>query len=116
MPTTTRGFPKHARRQVAAPYPCSAAHDEDVLTTLVVQRLAVETAVERLQLEPRDVDEPEPFVLGRPPQGAGGAAVERDIDPSVSHRIPDRVGLRFLQAPPIERRREPRVKREGVPC
>ena len=49
----------------------SAAGDEHVLAAAVGERRPVEVAVERLELEPRDVDEPEPLVLGRPPQRAG---------------------------------------------
>jgi hypothetical protein len=44
------------------------AGDEHVLPAVVGERLTGEAAVEGLQFETGDVDEPEPLVLGRPPQ------------------------------------------------
>ena len=41
-----------------------AAGHEDVLVAVVVERFAGESAVETFQLEARDVEEPQPFVLG----------------------------------------------------
>src|SRR5207302_2717634 len=65
--------------------------DEHVLAALVAERLAREAAVERLDLEPRDVEEPEPLVLRRPPEGARRAVVQDDVDAVVADRVPDRV-------------------------
>src|SRR5712691_12308109 len=70
----------------------SAAGDEDVFAAVVVERLSVEATEESLELKPRDIEEPEPFVLGCPPQQAGGAVVERDVDSVVADRVPNRVG------------------------
>jgi hypothetical protein len=35
---------------------------------VIVERLSGEAAVERLQFQASDIEEPEPLVLGRPPQ------------------------------------------------
>jgi hypothetical protein len=51
------------------------------------ERLAGEAAVERLHLEAGDIEKPEPFVLGCPPQRAGGAVVERAGSSIVSSRM-----------------------------
>jgi hypothetical protein len=41
---------------------------EDVFTTVVVERFARESAVESFEAQARDVEEPQPFVLGGPPK------------------------------------------------
>lgn len=46
----------------------SATGDEHVLSAVVLERLATEAAIERLELKAGDIKGPEPFVLGCPPQ------------------------------------------------
>jgi hypothetical protein len=58
----------------------AAACDEHVLPAFVVRWRALEVAVERLELEPRDVDEAEPLILRCPPERTGGAGLECDVD------------------------------------
>src|SRR5712691_2397226 len=94
----------------------SAAGDEDVFAAVVVDRLSVEATEESLELEPRYIEEPEPFVLGCPPQRAGGAVVERDVDSVVADRVPNRVGQRFVLVLSVQPGRELMIEREGVPC
>jgi len=67
------------------------AGDEHVFLAVVGDRFVGEAAVQVLQFEAGDVDEPEPLVLGCPPQAAGRAAVEDDVDTVVADRLPDRV-------------------------
>jgi len=45
----------------------------------------------RIHFEASHVEEPEPLVLGGPPKGARGAAVERHVDPVVADGVPVRV-------------------------
>src|SRR4051812_11890801 len=64
----------------------SPAH-EDVLAAVFGEGLAGEPAVQRLQMEPGDVEQAEPFVLGRPPERACLAAVEDEVDPIVADGV-----------------------------
>ena len=45
-----------------------ASGHEDVLWAVVVERFAGESAVESFQPQARDVEEPQPFVFGCPPE------------------------------------------------
>ena len=45
-----------------------ASGHEDVLAAVVVERFAGESAVESFQPQARDVEEPQPFVFGCPPE------------------------------------------------
>ncbi len=45
--------------------------DEDVLAAVVVERFPVESAIESFEVQARDVEESQPFVLGCPPERAG---------------------------------------------
>jgi hypothetical protein len=47
------------------------AGHEDVLVAVVVERLTGESAIESFQPQARDVEEPQPFVLGCPPERTG---------------------------------------------
>ena len=69
------GWPLPASRRAPSSGACtadedvgSAVGDEDVFAAVVVERLSVEATEESLELEPRYIEEPEPFVLGCPPQ------------------------------------------------
>jgi hypothetical protein len=57
--------------------------------------------VERLDLEAGHVDEPEPLVLGRPPQRARAAVVERDVDAVVANGVADGVGDGLVLVGPV---------------
>lgn len=65
-----------------------AAGDEYVFAAVVRERLAGESSIERLQAQTRDVDQPEPLVLLRPPERAGPAGIKRKVDPVVARRPP----------------------------
>jgi len=70
----------------------SRASDEHVFPAIVSKRLSCEATVERFQLETGNVDEPEPLVLGCPPERARRAIVECQVDPIVPYGIPDGMG------------------------
>jgi len=74
-----------------------------------------EAAVQRLHLEPGDVEKAEPFVLRRPPQRTLRTVVTGDVDPVLAHRVPERVRHRFLLALAIEVRGDVVVEGQGVP-
>jgi hypothetical protein len=70
-------FAHHRLRQCAgmSPWRCGdgqverlASGHEDVLWAVVVERFAGESAVESFQPQARDVEEPQPFVFGCPPE------------------------------------------------
>ena len=73
--------------------PSSRASDEHIFPAIVSKRLPCEAAVERFQLETGDIEEPEPLVLGCPPEGALRAIVEGQVDPIVAYGIPDSKGV-----------------------
>ena len=95
--------------------PRSAAGDEDVFAALVVERLPVEATEENLEFESRDIEQPEPFVLGRPPERAGAAFIERDVDPVVADGVADSVRNGVVLMPPVQPGRYPVIEREGIP-
>src|SRR5918994_539881 len=92
------------------------AGDEDELAALVVERTAVEPAVERLRLEPGDVDQAQPLVPRRPPEGARVSRVEHDVDTAVADRVANCVRDRLVLSLPVQASRDRVVEREGVPC
>src|SRR6266480_7972743 len=67
---------------------------EDVLTAVVVERLPGESAVESFQPQARDVEEPQPFVLGRPPERTGSTIVQGDVDSVIADAVVARVRQR----------------------
>jgi Winged helix DNA-binding domain len=67
---------------------------EDVLTAVVVERFAGESAVESLEAEARDVEEPQPLVLGCPPERTGSTLVQGDVDSVVADAVVVRVRQR----------------------
>src|SRR4051812_2912636 len=89
--------------------------DEDVLAAVVVQRFAGESAVERLQAEARNVEEPQPFVLRRPPERTGSALVQGDVDTVVADAVVVRVCHRRVGVPAVESGCEVMIERECVP-
>ena len=115
-----RRAPAHGRR-CAAPGAGSpgersrATSHEDVLTAVVSARASVEVAVERLDLQARDVDEPEPLVPGRPPQRAATAVVETDVDAVGTDGVPDRVRKGRVLVPAVQAGGDPMIQRERVP-
>ena len=92
-----------------------AAGDEHVFAAVAGIRLAGEAAVERLQLEAADVEEPRPLLLGCPPQGTPRAVVEGDVDPVVTYRVPVRVRYRLVLVLTVEAGGDLVVEGEGVP-
>ena len=64
---------------------------EHELGGVVLERPLVEPAVERFDLESRDVDQTVPFGLRRPPEPDRRAVVADDVDAVVGVRVPDRV-------------------------
>jgi hypothetical protein len=72
------------------------AGDEHVLAAFVGERLTGEAAVQRRHLQAGHVQQAEPLVLRRPPQGACPAAVEGEVDPVVARPEPDRVRDRLV--------------------
>ena len=92
-----------------------SAGDEHVLLAVVGERFAGEAAVEALESEAGDVDEPEPFVLGRPPEPAGGAVVADEVDPVVADGVMDGVRAGILLVLAVEGGGDPVVEGERVP-
>src|SRR5215204_1939426 len=82
MPIGTR----RSRRPSVVLSGWGSAGDEDVLGAVVVEWGAIEAAVHGLHLEAGDVDEAEPLVLRGPPQRAGSAIVQDDVDTVVADR------------------------------
>jgi hypothetical protein len=77
-----------------------AADHEDVLAAVVVERFPRESAVERFQLQSRDVDQPEPFVLGRPPERSRSREPDSPITTAmVSMSVPDALAALDLLVP-----------------
>ena len=64
---------------------------EDVLTAVVVERLPGESAIESFEVQARDVEEPQPSVLGRPPERTGSTIVQGDVDSVVADAVVVRV-------------------------
>ncbi len=62
-----------------------ATGHEDVLGAVVVERLASESAIESFQTQARDVQEPQPFVLGCPPERTGSTIVQGDVDSVITN-------------------------------
>src|SRR5262249_17695123 len=93
----------------------SRASDEHVFPAIVSKRLACEATVEHFQLETGDVEQPEPLVLGCPPQRALRAIVECQVDPIVPHGIVDGMGERLLLMNTVEACGNLVVKGEGIP-
>jgi hypothetical protein len=89
--------------------------DEDVFAAVFGQRLAGEAAVEGFHLEAGDIDEAEPLVLRRPPDGAPGAVVEREVDAVVAYRGADCVWYRLVLVNALEPRGDAVLERNGVP-
>src|SRR5580765_1829082 len=93
----------------------SAPGDEDVLAAVVAERLVLEAAEEILELEPCDVDQPEPFVLRRPPERARPAVVECEVDSIVADAVANRVWDGRIVVLPVQLSRDPVVERKRVP-
>src|SRR5579862_700672 len=109
---TNRRTQESSRRRAGA---SRTPGDEHVLPALVLQWAPLEVAVERFELEARNVDQAEPLVLRRPPEGARCAAVEDDVHAVVGHRVPDRVRDGLVLLPPVQRDGDGVVEREGIP-
>ena len=64
---------------------------EDVLTAVVVERFPSESAIESFEAQARDVEEPQPFVLGCPPERTGSTIVQGDVDSVIADAVVVRV-------------------------
>jgi len=60
-PSTLPPLPRRTRLDLAT-------GDEDVFRAIVTERLAGESAIERFDGQAGDIDQPEPFILRRPPE------------------------------------------------
>src|SRR5690349_14868388 len=85
--------PAESSRTAAEPCTRLPTGHEDVFTAVVVERFPGESAIESLEAQARDVEEPQPFVLGCPPERTGFSIVQGDVDPVVA----DAVGVRVRQ-------------------
>src|SRR5262245_5926960 len=107
------------RRGGFRPGACLATGDEDVLAAVVVERLSLESAVESFEVQARDVEESQPFVLGRPPERAGPTVVQGDVDSVVADAVVVRVRHRYsgvgVGVPPVDRGCNAMVEGERVP-
>src|SRR5215472_8589111 len=99
----------------ASPGGAPVAGDEHVLVALVGAGLTGEAAVQRRNLQAGHVQQPQPLVLRRPPQGACPAAVEGEVDPVVAHPVPDRVRDRLVLVAAVEADGGMVAEDEGVP-
>src|SRR4051794_36963581 len=69
---------------------------EDVLTAAVVERFPGESAMESFEAQARDVEEPQPLVLGCPPERSGSTIVQGDVDSVIADAVV--VGVRQRDA------------------
>src|SRR4029453_14468599 len=60
---------------------------EDVLTAAVVERFPGESAIESFEAQARDVEEPQPFVLGCPPERSGSTIIQGDVDSVIADAV-----------------------------
>src|SRR5438552_17143087 len=67
---------------------------EDVLTAVVVERFPSESAIQSFEAQARDVEEPQPFVLGCPPERTGSTIVQGDVDSVIADAVIVRVRQR----------------------
>src|SRR5438874_855348 len=67
---------------------------EDVLTAVVVERFPGESAIESFEAQARDVEEPQPFVFGCPPERTGSTIVQGDVDSVITDAVVVRVRQR----------------------
>src|SRR5256885_14889624 len=74
----------------------SATCHEDVFTPVVIERFAGESAIESFEAQARDVEEPQPFVLGCPPERTGSTIVQGDVDSVIADAVV--VGVRQRDA------------------
>src|SRR5262245_4729095 len=102
-------------RAVARSSARSAAGNEDVLAALVVDRLFFEVSVQSFELKLGNIEEAEPLVLGRPPDGAGAASIERDVDAVSTDCIANDVGHGPVLVPSVQSNANLVVERESVP-
>jgi len=106
-----RGEPLRAGACTADEDIRSAAGDEDEFAAVVIKRLSVQATEKSLEPKPRDIEEPEPLVVGCPPQRAGGAVVEGDVDSVVADRVPNRIGQRFVLVLSVQPGRDLMIER-----
>src|SRR5207302_10808244 len=112
-------------RQYAGKFPGAGQSErlptghEDVLTAVVVERFPGESAIESFEAQARDVEEPQPFVLGCPPERTGSTVVQGDVDAVIADAVVVCVRHRHsgvrVGVPAVYGRRDVMVEGEGVP-
>ena len=105
--TTDGGFRGHASRLAVTPVACASAREFLPARFVMVQterrayrratktysRLSsssgplIESAVESFQPQARDVEQPQPFILGRPPEGTSSTIVQGDVDSVIADAV-----------------------------
>src|SRR5215218_9704734 len=88
---------------------------EDVLTAVVVERFPGESAIESFEAQTRDVEEPQPFVLGCPPERTRSTIVQGDVDSVIAHAVVVRVRQRRVGMPAVYGGCDVMVEGERVP-
>src|SRR5438105_12484869 len=108
-------------RQYAGKFPGAGQSErlptghEDVLTAVVVERFPGESAVESFQAQARDVEEPQPFVFGCPPERTGSTIVQGDVDPVIADAVVGRVRQRRVGVPAVYGGCDLMVEGERIP-
>src|ERR671924_557035 len=82
------------RAVVTARWTALAAGHQDVLVAFVVERSAGKPAIESFEPQARDVEQPQPFVLGGPPERTGSTIVQGDVDSVIADAVVVRVRQR----------------------
>src|SRR5436190_15727951 len=93
----------------------SATCHEDVLTAVVVERFPGESAIQSFEAQARDVEEPQPFVLGCPPERTGSTLVQGDVDSVIADAVVVRVRHLRVDMLPVHRGCDVMVEGERVP-
>src|SRR5205807_10444082 len=88
---------------------------EDVLTAVVVERFPGESAIESFEAQARDGEEPQPFVLGCPPERTGSTIVQGDVDSVIADAVVVRVRQRRVGMPAVYGGCEVMVEGERIP-
>ena len=72
--------------------------------------------MESFQAQARDVEQPQPFVLGGPPERTGSITLQGDVDPVIADAVVDRVRQRCVGVLTVYRGCDLMVEGERVPA